>query len=144
MDNNEFEHAPLKAGIDSIVALLQRTNLAGYKTLLWPANELRDMIEPLARRQGITVRTYRELRDTLNGDAGGVAGYLPAIAAWIVSDRSDGMALFAYMDRGTDQMLGPYQFRHLATTPNGTVTLFDIRNAQTGRPLPAIPGSELQ
>jgi hypothetical protein len=131
MRDMEFEHAPLKTGLDSIVRALDRADLSSYKTLFWPAAEIKEMVEPVAQRQGIPVMTYRELGQKAVGDVNRVADYLPAIAAWIINDRSDGLAIFTYMDRGTDQVLGPYQFRHLTTSADGSVRLFEIRRSQT-------------
>ena len=134
LPNLEFEQTPVKAGLDSIVQMLSRANLTQCRTLFWPAEELKYMIEPAAARQGVAVKSYRELGQKLFGDASKVAGYLPALAVWIVNDRSDGLALFTVMDRDSSQVVGPYRFRRLAAAGNGAVNLFDIR------PVPAARG----
>jgi len=128
----QFERTPTKAGLDSIVAQLSRTDLSGYKTLFWPADELSDMVDSLCARQGIGLRTYRSLGLELTGDAGGVARYLPAIAVWVTGDRADGLAIFTYMDKKADQVLGTYQFRHLGDSGLGAVTLYSIRRMLSG------------
>jgi hypothetical protein len=127
MQDVEYEQSPLKVGLDGILKMLDTVNMSGYKTLFWPAAELSELIEPLARRQKIPVVTYRELGQRLFGDVTGVRDYLPALAVWIVTDRSDGLAVFTNMDRKADQNVGPFRFHHLATTANGAVTLFEIK-----------------
>jgi hypothetical protein len=139
MNDMEFEHAPVKAGLDSIVQVLDRVDLSAYKTLFWPAEELKYLVEPAAGERGIPVVSYRELREKSSGDVSGLTDYLPAIGAWIVNDRSDGLAVFTYLDRQADQTIGPYEFRHLTTSANGTVTLFEIRRSRADRARQANP-----
>jgi hypothetical protein len=129
--NPDFENSPVKAGLDSIVRALDTTDLSGYRTLFWPAEELKSMVAGMASRQRLPVTSYRELGQKSVGDVKGLAGYLPALAAWVVNDRSDGLAIFTFMDRRTDLDLGPYRFHHLATFANGRVTLFEIRRRRT-------------
>lgn len=122
-----FDSSGVKVGLEEIIDLLSRHNLSAYRTVLWPAEELRPMIEPVAARHNIRVVSYRSLGQQARGDIKHIAPLLPAVAVWIVNDRSDGLAIFTYLDRPADQLLGPYRFRHLATSGNGTVTLFDLR-----------------
>jgi hypothetical protein len=124
-----FDNSPLKQGLDSIIAFLEPTDLQGYRNLLFPVKELSNMVQPIARRAGMTVLDYRSLDAELVRGTMGLSSVVPALAIWVKNDPSLHLQVFGFMSDGHNFQVGDMRFTHVATSPNGMVSLFDIRPA---------------
>jgi hypothetical protein len=133
LKNLRFDDSPLKQGLDSIIAFLELKDLQGYRSLLFPVKELSDMVLPIARKTGLTTLDYRSLDAELVGGTTGLTRIVPALAIWVMNDPSLHLQLFGFMSDGQNFQVGDMRFTHIATSPNGVVSLFDIRPAPAGR-----------
>jgi hypothetical protein len=122
-----FDSSPLKQGLDSIIAFLEPRDLRGYRSLLFPVKELSDMVQPIARKAGLSVLDYRSLEAELVAGTMGLTSVVPALAIWVPNDSSLHLQVFSYMTDGQNFQVGDMRFTHVATSPNGLVSLFDIR-----------------
>jgi hypothetical protein len=121
-----FEQSPLKEGLDSITTQLQRMDLSGYRTIIWPAVELSEMVAPMASSRHIALTDYRELSHDLITHPDRMPGLVPALAVWVFDDQSDALQLFSLMDEAENFVARPYRFTLLGTSINGRVALYDI------------------
>ena len=128
-----FDRSPLKQGLDSIIAFLEPKDLQGYRNLLFPVRELSGMVQPIARKAGMNVMDYRSLDAELIGGSRGLTGVMPALAVWVKNDPSLHLQVFGFMSDGQNFQVGDMRFTHIATSPNGVVSLFDIRPAPPSR-----------
>ena len=125
-----YEQSALKQGIDATVAELSRADLRQYQSLFIPANELADEFQPVARRYGMKMVSYRTL-DRISVGKKTVEGIsFPAIAAWVLGDPSEHVVVFQDMSRGSSFISGGLKFSFIGASPNGVVALYDIRPAR--------------
>jgi len=122
-----FEQSELKQGIDSAAAELSRADLRQYRSLFVPADELSDAFQPVARRAGLKIVSYRAL-DRISVGKKNVEGIsFPAIAAWVFGDRSEHVVVFQDMERGSTFISGALKFTYIGVSANGLVALYDVR-----------------
>lgn len=125
-----YEQSALKQGIDTTIAELSRVDLRQYQSLFMPADELADEFQPLARRYGLKMVSYRTL-DRLSVGKKNIEGIsFPAIAAWVPGDPSEHVVVFQDMNRGSSFISGGLKFTFIGASPNGVVALYDIRPAR--------------
>jgi len=134
LEDLRFDNSPLKQGLDSIVAFLEPKGLQGYRSLLFPVKELAGTVQPIARKAGLTVLDYRSLDAELVGGTTGLTGIVPALAIWVKNDPSLHLQIFGFMSDGQNFQVGDIRFTHITTSPNGVVSLFDIRPAPGSSP----------
>jgi hypothetical protein len=147
----DFATSPVKAGLDSASQQLLRWDLRQYQTLLWPVAELRDIIPESLRARLPQVVSYRELTQRLVGDETGFGRYLPALAVWVLDDRSEGLVIFTLFDNQDDFVVGDYRFTKLSKSVNGRVVTYDVRKVNDPRPIPvpvehrdSVPGEDFR
>jgi 4-amino-4-deoxy-L-arabinose transferase-like glycosyltransferase len=122
-----YEQSELKPGIDSCVAELMRADLRAYRSLFIPADELSSEFQPVARRAGLKIVSYRTL-DRISVGKKNVEGIsFPAIAAWVFGDRSEHVVVFQDMERGSTFISGALKFTYIGVSANGLVALYDVR-----------------
>jgi hypothetical protein len=127
-----FDHSALRQGLDSVAAYLGQNDLRGYRCLFFPLAELAGMVDPLARKAGLTVRDYRSLDVELIRHQE-LETLLPALAVWVIGDPSQHLQLFAFMDEAQNFQVGDVRFTHIMTSPDSSVALFDVQAAPPGR-----------
>jgi hypothetical protein len=130
LENMDFERSPVKEGLDSVAQGLFTTDLSQYRTVIWPIKELEYMIQPLETVPGLRVISYRELGQLLVGSVSRFKEFLPALAVWILNDRSESLVIFALMDGQQSFIAGDYEFTHLANSINGRVAIYDVRSVE--------------
>jgi len=130
LPNVTYEQSALKQGIDTTIAELSRVDLRQYQSLFIPADELADEFQPVARRHGLKLVSYRTL-DRISVGKRNVEGIsFPAIAAWVLGDLSEHVVVFQDMNRGSSFISGGLKFTFIGASPNGIVALYDIRPAR--------------
>lgn len=125
-----YEQSALKLGIDSTVAELMQADLRQHRSLFIPADELSDEFQPVARRAGLKIVSYRTL-DRISVGKKNVEGIsFPAIAVWVFGDRSEHVVVFQDMERGSTFVSGALKFTYIGVSANGLVALYDVRPAR--------------
>jgi uncharacterized membrane protein len=122
----DFEHSALKEGLDSTAAELNRNDLHQFRSLFWPADELTYMVQPLAQRYGMRLFSYRTLDRLSVSAVNRVPVSFPAIAAWVLGDKSEHVVVFGKMNQGESFSAGGLSFNLIGTSPNGLVALYAI------------------
>jgi hypothetical protein len=130
LPDKAYEQSALKQGIDTTIAELSRADLRQYQSLFIPADELADEFQPVARRYGLKMVSYRTL-DRVSVGKKNVEGIsFPAIAAWVLGDLSEHVVVFQDMNRGSSFISGGLKFSFIGASANGVVALYDIRPAR--------------
>jgi hypothetical protein len=128
----DFPNSRLKQELDSTVAELARrdTQLFQFRSLFWPTDELIPMVNSLALRHGLKVVSYRTLDRISVGERNLQGISFPALAAWVLGDKSEHVTVFGFMNQRQSFSAGGLQFRFIGTSPGGLIALYAIYPAR--------------
>jgi hypothetical protein len=157
LPNMNFRTSRLRVALDSLAGRLSDSLLADYRTLIWPFRDLppsslaprmlaASSLAPALPQAGEAwhrhnadkrrgpaevnhpqVTDFRTISIEVTAGRKKLEDYLPALACWLVKDPRLLLGEFSYMDKSVNFVSGDVQFTRLATLPDASGTIYDIR-----------------